>query len=74
VTVYDEANTDATAANLLIPITAAMAAGDGVSAVGGRWDVSAVTNFPSLSYGIELTEGLNVVVAGTSPTFWVLYR
>jgi hypothetical protein len=75
ITAYDEATADATAAKLIIPTTAALALGDIVGPFGGVADVSAFTNFPCLTYGVEITEGLNVVVGGTgSPTFWVLYR
>lgn len=69
-TAYDDVS--AAAANLIIPTTATLTAGQYISPVGG---VAPITTDRSLSEGIVMNLGLWLVVGGTgSPVFWVLYK
>ena len=70
VTVYDD--TSAVAANLIVPTSAALTAGQYVSPTGG---VVPLTAAGPVADGIQLNLGLYVTVGGTgSPVFWVLYK
>lgn len=70
VTAHDDtAASDAT--KLLIPVTAALAAGQFVSPFGGG--VGAVTANNQAQAGVELTTGLYLTLGG-SGSAWVLYR
>ena len=71
VALYDD--TSAAAANLIIPTTATLTAGQFVDPTGGVVTVSTARGIgPD---GIRMNLGLWIVVSGTgSPVFWVLYK
>jgi hypothetical protein len=67
---YDD--TSVVAANLLVPTTATLTAGQFVDPVGG---VIPTTAARMNANGILLARGLHVVVGGTgSPSFWILFK